>query len=169
MSDWIARLHDHDPDGAWDLFVEQYRRLGNLRLAEFHDSWRELAIQPGQRITSSQHDYDLGQVAKDRTRSRVGCELGAGAIGAFRESERVLEILVDLGLEGCRDFADLRLIVGGDQRPHLGGIVARHRRQQVVADPFPNRGQRAAQDVAAVVMLGRAVDQHRFQRLEKMP
>ena len=27
MSDWIARLHDHDPDGAWDLFVEQYRRL----------------------------------------------------------------------------------------------------------------------------------------------
>src|SRR4051812_5785336 len=27
VSDWIARLHDHDPDGAWDLFVEHYRRL----------------------------------------------------------------------------------------------------------------------------------------------
>jgi hypothetical protein len=90
-------------------------------------------------FSRTQHGHHPGQVAKGGARSRIGREPFTGAVGAFGRAERVLKIFEDLGLENFRDFADFRLLVGGDQRFHLGDVIARHRRQQIMADPFPDR------------------------------
>jgi hypothetical protein len=49
------------------------------------------------------------------------------------------------------------------------GIVARHRRQQISADAFPDGRQRTALDATRIGMLGRAVDERRLQRRKKIP
>src|SRR5260370_8578824 len=102
-------------------------------------------------------------------RSRIGREYDAGLIGALRGAKCALDRFDDLGLERRDNLLDLSLIVGSDQLVYRLDIVARHRPQQIPADPFPDRSQRAAQYPAGIGMLGSAVDEQRFQWREKMP
>ena len=61
------------------------------------------------------------------------------------------------------------MLVGSCQLVDLVDIVAGHGWQQVAIDPFPNRSQRTARYPPAVFVFGRAIDEHRLERGEKVP
>ena len=148
---------------------QQRRDLADHRIIELVDFCRQRVVELRQRLTRAQHAHHLGEVVIGRMRGRVGCELGAGLPDAFGRAERIFEIFYDLGLERGGCLAKVFLLVGGGQLVDLLDIVAGHRRQQVAADPFPDRRQRAARDPAGIFVLGRAVDEHRLQRRKKIP
>jgi hypothetical protein len=89
-------------------------------------------------------------------------------ISAIRRAERILERFDDLGLESGGDPQGAALIVGGDQLVDLLRIVARHRRQQIPADPFPDRSQRTAQYPSRIGLLRSPVDQQWLQWCEEI-
>src|SRR5882757_8421593 len=51
---------------------------------------------------------------------------------------------------------------------YVVAIIARRGRQQNVVDPFPDRRQRTARNLAGIGPLGRAVDEQFLDRLEKI-
>jgi hypothetical protein len=149
--------------------VQQRLHFGDSRVIELLDCGRQRLIEFHQRIACPERALHLDEIIVYHRRSRIHRELGAGLVGALRRVQRALEIFDDLGLEYGGFLAGFLLIIGGDQLIYLFDVVARHGRQQVAADPIPDRSQRAAQDPAGIGVHGCAVDQQRLQRREEIP
>lgn len=63
MSDWIAKLEAQDLDGAWDLFVERYRRLIFAAIRHYtteHDEVMDVFAQ----VCESLRAQDLGRLRR---------------------------------------------------------------------------------------------------------
>ncbi len=57
-------------------------------------------------------------------------------LGGIGSGERVFEIFANLVLERGGNLSCFARIIGGQRLLHGVGIVARHRRQQILLDPF---------------------------------
>jgi hypothetical protein len=121
-----------------------------------------------QRLAGAQHAEHLGEIVKGRPRSRIGRKVGAGALGAVEGGERAFQIFEGLALECSDDPLRFVQVPGGDQAIHLLGVVARHGRQMVLTDRFPDHRQRASGYLPGKRAIRRTVGEQRLQWLEEV-
>ena len=71
-------------------------------------------------------------------------------------------------LERAGELLGFDQVVGEQGSRGPVGIGLGFGRQQIAADPQPDRRQRSARDIAALFVLRRAIDDERFERLDEL-
>jgi hypothetical protein len=155
---------EEDVAVAPDRRLEQRLHIVELVVRKIADGRRQARGDHAQRVAHAQDGADLAHVLErlrgTDLRRDAARRLGVALAGGLDLAHALLGEI----LEGACDLYGVLPAIRREQQVDLIHIGLRLLRHQIACDPFPDRRQAGARDAAAMLALGRIVDQERLDR-----